>query len=324
MNVFLSNLILFLLASFLEKSHFKDKNKVYSLFSKAYINNFVMYVFSSKEVNVLQKVDFFKPQSVKDVPFLIPQKNKNFLPYDFTNFKNSFHIRETFYPKALLKVKSNQNIVENQYIDVFVFDKTKIIVFALFCTFSMVFYEFFKKIILKETLRKELLKDTGLDLKKDLLLKLRKNSFLKFLDTLQDFFDASTWSKVKDLVNRKPLQKLYPIVLNYSVSIAIQDSFFFNEYIFMDKVNEQREESTFTLSCKHYFLSVKKNDIIVLTRDFPAFSLFAGTKGVVDRVFLHQKLEITFFTTSNLPEIVPKFVLSRYQTSIVKENDIAF
>lgn len=324
MNIFLSNLILFLLASFLEKNNFKDKNKVYSLFSKVYINNFVMSVFSSQEINILQKVYFFKPQVVKDLPFLIPQKNKNFLPYNFTNFKNSFRIVETFYPKALLKVKPNQNIVENQYIEVFTFDKTKIIVFALFCIFSTILYEFFKKRILKETLRKKLLKDTGLGLKKDFLLKLRKFSFLKFLNSLQNFFDASIWFKVKDLVNRKPLQKLYPILLNYSLSIVNQDSFFVNEYIFMDKVNEQREESTFTLSCKHYFLEIKNNDIIVLTRDFPAFSLFAGTKGVVDRVFLHQKLEITFFTTSNLPEIVPKFVLSRYQTSIIKENDIFF
>ena len=312
------------MASFLEKSNFKDKNKIYSLFSKAYITNFVLSVFCSKEINLLQKVDFFKPQIVKDLPFLIPQKNKNFLPYNSTNFKNSFNIVETFYPKVLLKVKPNQNLVENQYIEVFIFDKTKIIVFALFCFFSTILYEYFKKSILKETLRKKLLKDTGLGLKKDFLLKLRNFSFLEFLNSLQNFFDASIWAKVKDLVSRKPLQKLYPILLNYSLSIVNQDSFFVNEYIFMDKVNEQREESTFTLSCKHYFLFLKNNDIIVLTRNIPAFSLFAGTKGVVNRVFLHQKLEITFFTTSNLPEIVPKFVLSRYQTSIIKESDLFF
>lgn len=147
---------------------------------------------------------------------------------------------------------------------------------------------------------------------------------MKFLDRIQEVCDVSIWSKIKNLVSGKTLQELYPMVLNSSVSILNQDCFFVNEYIFMDKVNEQREESTFILSCKHYFLQVKENDIIVLTRDFPAFSLFAGTKGVVNKIFLHQKLEITFFTTANLPGLLPKLVLSRYQTAIVKEKDILF
>jgi len=58
-NIFLSNLILFILASFLKKSNFKDKNKIYSLFSKAYRTHFVLSVFCSKEINLLQKVYFF-------------------------------------------------------------------------------------------------------------------------------------------------------------------------------------------------------------------------------------------------------------------------
>ena len=69
----------------------------------------------------------------------------------------------------------------------------------------------------------------------------------------------------------------------------------------MEKIREQREENTFTFSCKHYFLEIKKNDIVILTRDFPVLSLFAGTKGIVGRVVLHQQLEFTFFTTINLP-----------------------
>lgn len=100
-----------------------------------------MHVFSSKKENVLQKVDFFKtlPVPLEDLPFLIPQKNKNVLPSNFTLFKKSFKVNETFYPRTFLKVKPTQNVLENQYIDVFVFDKKKN---NRFCFLFYFFYVF--------------------------------------------------------------------------------------------------------------------------------------------------------------------------------------
>ena len=102
------------------------------------------------------------------------------------------------------------------------------------------------------------------------------------------------------------------------------DTLFVNEFIYMDKVKKHREENTVTLACKHYFSDIKNNDLVILTRYFPTFFLLAGTEEVVDRVILHQHVEVTFFTNANLTKIIPKIVFSRYKTSLVKKSDVFY
>lgn len=121
-----------------------------------------------------------------------------------------------------------------------------------------------------------------------------------------------SFSQPQVRIKLKSLQKVSTIVLSSSAFSV--SSLFINEFVYMEKVKENREENTLTLSCKQYFLDIKKNDIVVLTRDSPTLFLYAGMQGIVDRVLLHQQLEVTCFTTTNLPEIIPKILLNKYQT----------
>lgn len=86
----------------------------------------------------------------------------------------------------------------------------------------------------------------------------------------------------------------------------ISEIFIINEFIFHEKIEDNRRKNTVSYCCKHYFLDLKKNETVVVTRDFPEYSIHAGMKGVVNKVLLNQKMEITFFSNSNLPNILIK------------------
>lgn len=280
--------------------------------------SFVFPTFYSKEVDLLTQIDLFIPKGAgaPNLPSSFPQKGKSFLPA-ISNSKNSTQLIEKYYPKGVLRVK--QNIPEILYNEttLVVFDEKKIIGFAFFCLFSFFIYNFFKnKIVLKQKLNIKLFIKIDFLKKKDFLLKLKERFFSKLLEDLEQFFKAQIGVKLKSLY------KVRTTFLNSSSGSLT--SLFVNEFVYMEKVKENREENTLTLSCKHYFLDIKKNDIVVLTRDFPTLFLSAGMEGVVDRVVLPQQLEVTFFTTTNLPGMIFKTLLFQYQTSLVKKEDLFF
>jgi len=278
--------------------------------------NFILPSFYSKDVEFLTQIDVFKSHVSQNLPSPFPQKSKIFLP---AIPQNSTRIIDTFYPKKLLRVKQNQSIVDvpSKEITLFVFDQRKIIGFAIFFLLSFSIYNFFKKKnVLKQKLYKNFFRKIYVFSKKHFILKLKERFFSKLMDYLKDLSQAQVREKLKRLEKRSTT-----VLSSSAYSLSL---FFINEFIYMEKVQENREENTLTLSCKHYFLTIKKNDIVVLTRNFPTLSLSAGTQGIVDGVLLHQKLEVTFFTTTNLSEIVPKFSLEKYQTSLVRKEDISF
>ena len=84
--------------------------------------DFVLPPFSSKDVDFLTQIDFFKLKVSHSLPSPFPQKSKIFLP---AIPKKSTLLIESYYPKNILRVKQNQNIVDVQYkeITLFVFDE---------------------------------------------------------------------------------------------------------------------------------------------------------------------------------------------------------
>lgn len=101
----------------------------------------------------------------------------------------------------------------------------------------------------------------------------------------------------------------------------LKDFFVLNNFIYLDQINKNREENTVCFYCKHYFLDVKKEQKVILTKDFPDFLLFAGMTGVVKKVLLNQKLEIVFFYNSQDCDSFTKQKLYNFQTSVIKEAD---
>ena len=151
----------------------------------------------------------------------------------------------------------------------------------LFFVFFLFLFIIFskKKIVLKQKLNKKLFRKIDFFSKKDFIFKLKERFFSKLMDYLGSFSQAQVRVKLKSL------QKVSTIVLSSSAFSV--SSLFINEFVYMEKVKENREENTLTLSCKHYFLDIKKNDIVFLTRDFPTLFLSAGMQGIVDRVVFH-------------------------------------
>lgn len=326
MTIFLSNFFL-IFTIFFSKNFYifylknkgfdlKKNNIIWGFISINVTKNFVLPSSSSKYVDLVKQIDLFIPKETEatNLPCYFPQKGKSFLP---GISKNSTQLIKKYYPKSVLQVKQNQNIlnVESKDITLVVFDEKIIIGFAIFCLFSFFIYNFFKnKFVLKQKLNTKLFRKIDLFLKKDFLLKLKERFFSKLLENLEQFFKAQI---------RLKLKSLYKVSV-WSSSTLNVSSLFFNEFVYSEKVNENREQNSLTFSCKHYFLDVKKNDVVVLTRDFPTLFLSAGMEGIVNRVVLHQQLEVTFFTTTNLPEMIPKILLFKYQTSLVKKEDLFF
>lgn len=89
----------------------------------------------------------------------------------------------------------------------------------------------------------------------------------------------------------------------------------------MDKVRDHEKEKTVILSCRHFFLDVKKHESLLVTKDLPEFDLYSGMKGSVERVLLYQRLEVKFFYDSSLFDPWIKKKLSKYQSLLIKEKD---
>ena len=101
-----------------------------------------------------------------------------------------------------------------------------------------------------------------------------------------------------------------------------KEVFVFNNFIYLNQVNKNREENTVSFCCKHYFLDVKKEEKVILTKDFPDLFLYIGMTGIVNKVLLNQKLEVIFFYNAEYCDVFTKQKLYKFQTSIIKEADL--
>ncbi len=251
-----------------------------------------------------------------DLPFIKQDYtlNKNLLDSnkitDLTKIKpfsqkTSNKIIKTFYPNKMLKVKEDLSR-SDQFYNKIVFDEKKFILLFLYLTLLFLFttYEITKN---RPILKQKLKSDSFSKIKQ----KSKSDSFLKIKQKLKSNFRLKqpfgNFTRVKIL--EKVLQKLKEI-------------FVFNNFISLDKINKNWEENTVSFCCKHYFLDVKKQQKVILTKDFPALLLYAGMTGIVNKVLLNQKLEIIFFYNSQSCDRLTKQKLYNFQTSFIREADL--
>lgn len=48
----------------------------------------------------------------------------------------------------------------------------------------------------------------------------------------------------------------------------LTQNFLNNEFIYSDRIQGRRDENEILYSCGHMFLDVKKNNVLILTKDF--------------------------------------------------------
>ena len=53
---------------------------------------------------------------------------------------------------------------------------------------------------------------------------------------------------------------------------VLTQNFLNNEFIYNDKIQCRKDENKILYSCGHLFLDVKKNDILILTKDFKSYT----------------------------------------------------
>lgn len=132
----------------------------------------------------------------------------------------------------------------------------------------------------------------------DLQKLLQPYSLTKFL--LKEKMKSKNQLKLKQKLKiSNKLQDYIKTVLKVSTFI-FRETFVFNETIYLDKVKENERANSLFLSCKHFFIDVRKNDIILVTKNLPEFGLYLGMKGLVERVLIHQRLEVNFFYERSL------------------------
>jgi len=104
------------------------------------------------------------------------------------------------------------------------------------------------------------------------------------------------------------------------VYFFFREAFVINELIYLNKIKEHEEENSVILVCKHFFLDVRKRDILLVTKDLPEHDLYVGMKGYVEKLVLHQKVEVKFFYDSLLVNPWAKQKLVRYESFLIKER----
>ena len=197
--------------------------------------------------------------------------------------KTSIKIIKKFYPNKILKVKEDL-LISEQFSNKIVFDEKKSILLFL----SLILLFLFLFTMHEITINKYILKQK---LKTDFKLKQPFGNFIRI----------------------KILQKVLQ---------DLKEAFVFNNIIYLDQINKNRERNTVSFCCKHHFLDIKKDEKVILTKDFTDFLLYAGMKGIVKKVLLYQKLEIIFFYNSQSCDSLTKQKLYKFQTSFIKESDL--
>ena len=74
----------------------------------------------------------------------------------------------------------------------------------------------------------------------------------------------------------------------------------YNPHIYSDKIEQNREEKTVIFECTHFYINIKKGELLVLTTDFAQFGLSKRMVGRVNRIIRRQKVELLFVLGSNL------------------------
>lgn len=90
-----------------------------------------------------------------------------------------------------------------------------------------------------------------------------------------------------------------------------------NKFIYSDKIQGRKDENEILYSCGHLFLDVKKNDILILTKDFLNLHLYVGMKAVVQKVLLCERLEVVFFHDPTLANPWARDKLLKYETTLI-------
>lgn len=138
---------------------------------------------------------------------------------------------------------------------------------------------------------------------------LKENSNYKYPLKLKQKLKTST--KIKEWV--KDLVKVS--------SFIFREAFVYPDTIYMDKVAKHERENTVILLCSHCFLDIKKNDILVVTKNLPDFDLHSGMKGCVEKVLIHQRIEVKFFYDFLLFSPLLTNQLIQYDHFLIKEKD---
>lgn len=94
----------------------------------------------------------------------------------------------------------------------------------------------------------------------------------------------------------------------------------YNPHIYSDKIEQNREEKTVIFECTHFYINIKKGELLVLTTDFAQFGLSKRMVGRVNRIIRRQKVELLFILGSNLSENWTNAELEKVQSCFVKER----
>lgn len=62
-----------------------------------------------------------------------------------------------------------------------------------------------------------------------------------------------------------------------------------DHFIYLDRIQENREENTVFVSCRHFFMDIKKGDLVILTKNVPDFGIYSGMLGEVVKVLINQR-----------------------------------
>lgn len=133
---------------------------------------------------------------------------------------------------------------------------------------------------------------------------------------LRDHFESKKKFKTK---SKERLQIKSGSIVKTLTKI-ISQIFLNNDFIYIDKVQEKKKQDKIRFSCKHFFLNIKKNDIVILTKDFPKFHLYVGMKALVEEVLLHQRVEIVFLFEPTLCNPSLRNKLLKSETLLIKEK----
>jgi len=127
--------------------------------------------------------------------------------------------------------------------------------------------------------------------------------------------------------NKILLQKALKIInkfggkyLTKELTKQINHNLINNEYIYKDKVKEKEKESTTCFLCRHFYINIKIDDLLVLTKDFPDFGLYTGMVGRVTKLVGYQQVEVSFILTSKPSICWSLEELQRKKSFFIKEK----
>ena len=123
---------------------------------------------------------------------------------------------------------------------------------------------------------------------------------------------------------KKAVKKILKTVAERWFAKEALNNFFYNEYILSDKINDNRESRRVRYSCRHFFLDIKIEEFLVITKNFPELGLYVGMIGQVKKILGHQRVEIEFISNSNFSTRWKKVDLEKCETCfmIEKEDDL--